>query len=198
MVKRPTWIMLILLAAAAGLYWYLQQPDNLASKAFNAGATPTLGMTGSVIPPEKIVDGFSLESAEGQVVSIVHENGTWMVVAGKKDVANQDEAASAINQIQALQSIVKIDQASDLATFGLDQPSYILKLVITDGTIITLKIGDATAIDNGYYAQKEDGTVIVISKYAIEFLTQVLAEPPFQATANPEATPEPGTPTLTP
>jgi len=40
MVKRSTWVMVVLLAILAGLAYYLQQPDNLIKKAFTACGNP--------------------------------------------------------------------------------------------------------------------------------------------------------------
>ncbi len=198
MVKRSTWVMIILLVLAAALYWYLQKPDNLVSKAIYAGATPTGEVFGALVSPDDEVEGFTLQAASGKSVSITHENGLWMVDTGKKEVADQEAAASAIIQAQALQLVGKVASAPDLTGFGLEQPSYVLKLNILNGTPIIFKIGNPTVTGNGYYLQKEDGKVVIVTKYGIEYLTNLLDEPPLITTPTPTPAPVTETPTVEP
>lgn len=195
-MKRSTWIMLIALALAGGLYWYLQQPNNLAGKVLNAGATPTSEVLGTLISPDYAVNGLTIQDASGQSVKIVQEDGIWMVIASEKGPADQSAAEMAITQAQALQMEAKIASAPDLAAFGLDEPAYSLTLMIENGAPITLKIGNPTVTEIGYYVQKEDGSVVVVSKYGLEDLLNLLSNPPFPATPMPVSAEE--TPTTAP
>jgi hypothetical protein len=193
-MKRSTWIMLILLALAGGLYWYLQQPGNLVSKALNAGATPTSEVLHTLISPDYAVNGLAIQEASGQSVSLAKEDGIWMVTAGEKGPADQSAAEAAITEAQALQVEAKVASTTDLAAFGLDQPAYLLTLAIENGTPITIKIGSPTVTDNGYYVQKEDGSVAVVNKYGLEALIGLISQPPFPPTPTPvsaEETPAP-------
>jgi len=196
-MKRSTWIMLILLALAGGLYWYLQQPNNLADKVLDAGATPTSETIVTLISPDFAINGLTIQDSSGQSVSISKEDGIWMVVAGEKGPADQSAAEGAITQAQALQTEAKIASAPDLAAYGLDQPAYLLTLTIENGSPITVKVGHLTVTGNGYYVQKEDGSVVVVNQYGLEYLLDLLKQPPFPATPTPisaQATPAPTSP----
>jgi hypothetical protein len=185
MVKRSTWIMLILLVLAAGLYWYLQKPGNLVSKALYAGATPTSEPLGTLVAPNFEVEGFTLQAASGQSISITRENELWMVDTGKKETADQESAASANSQAQALELVGKVASAPDLTGFGLEQPSYLLKLNIVNGTPLTFKIGNPTVTGNGYYVQREAGEVVIVNKDGLDYLINLLDEPPVMNTPTP-------------
>jgi hypothetical protein len=198
MLKRSTWIMLILLLAAAGLYWYLQKPGNIISKAIHAGVTPTGDIFGTLISPDFEVDGFSLQSADGRSLSITRENGLLMATTDHKETADQEAAESAVTQAQTLRQTGKIASAPDLMDFGLKQPVYVLTLDIVNEKPLVLKIGNPTITGDGYYLQKEDGSVVIVDKYGLEYLTNLLDAPPFAQTPTPAPAPAIETPVATP
>ncbi len=184
MLKRSTVITLILLALAAGLYWYGQQPGN-AIKKILAADSPDLSVT--LISPDYAVNGFSIAAASGQSVSIQPQNNTWVVVANSRTgPANLEAAQAAIRSVQALRVQTKVDPSTDLAAFGLDKPAYVLTCFITSSEkTLTFKIGNPTVMKNGYYLLQDDGAIVIVSTNEIENLTNLLSEPPFLNTAAP-------------
>jgi hypothetical protein len=196
-VRRSTLILLVLLAVAAGLAWYLRQPDNAIQAALAGTLTPTLEAPGYIYGDEKLgVSELIIENAEGQSVKLSNVNQVWKVTAGYEDLANQDVAQQEAYGILALRIIGEVDNPGSLADFGLENPAYTVSVSFLDGTSGIIKVGKATVTERGYYVLTENGRVVILNKYAVEDLVGIVASPPFMFTATPSATPAP--PSATP
>jgi hypothetical protein len=199
MVKRSTWVMVILLAILAGLAYYLQQPENLIKKALASRETPTAEPPGQLISPaDGPLNGVSIQKTGGQSITLERKNSGWTLIVGSENPAPADQsvAEQAASQAQSLRLAGKITSTTpDLSAFGLDKPVYIFKLILADGKSVSFKIGNATLAGDGYYAQKEDGTVVILEKYGLDPLLNLLQQPPYMFTPTPQAT---GTPSPTP
>jgi len=199
MVKRSTWVMVVLLAILAGLAYYLQQPDNLIKKVLvSAGGTPTAEPLGLLLPPSAgPLKGVSIQGADGKSVALERKNTGWTmrVGTGSETPADQGAAEQAASQALGVRLVVKIEsKTSDLSAFGLDKPVSIYKLVLADGKPVTFKIGNPTVTGDGYYLQKEDGSVFVVDKYGMDSLLNLLAQPPYMFTPTPSPAPVTETP----
>ena len=62
------------------------------------------------------------------------------------------------------------------------------------GTMI-VQVGDITPTNSGYYVRKEDGSILVISKYGMESLLNLILYPPYEETPTPSPIPSTETPT---
>jgi hypothetical protein len=200
MVKRSTWVMVVLLAILAGLAYYSQQPDNLIKKTLeSAGGTPTAEPLGLLLPPTAgPLKGVSIQDADGKSVALERKNTGWTmrIGAGSESPADQGAAEQAASQALGVRLVVKIESTSNLSAFGLDKPAYTCKLVLADGKPVTFKIGNATVTGDGYYLQKEDGSVFVVDKYGLDALLNLLVQPPYMFTPTPPVIETP-TPTAT-
>jgi hypothetical protein len=94
----------------------------------------------------------------------------------------------------SLRMVAKLEKAPDLASIGLNNPVYTVSLVLLDGSLYTFKIGAATVTDSGYYVKANDGSIVVVDKYAIDKLINLIVEPPFLQTATPSPAPATETP----
>jgi hypothetical protein len=198
MVKRSTWVMIVVLAILAGLAYYLQQPDNLIKKAFaNAGGTPTAETFGTLISPaDGPINGVSIQSADGQSVTLERKSSDWALsINGSATATDQVAAEQAASQSQGLRIVARIDTPNNLSAFGLDKPAYIYKLILADGKSATFKIGNSTITGSGYYLQKEDGTVVIVDKYGMDLVLNLLTQPPYKFTPTPSSVPLTETPT---
>lgn len=201
MIKRPTWILVVVLALLAGLAYYLQQPDNLIKKTFATAQTPTPISAGQLFGPnDGPLNSVMIQDANGQSVTIDRKSGGWTMSLGSESAipADQSAAEQAASQAQALNLVSRIDTSSpDLSAFGLDKPAYLCKFGLVDGRTVSLKIGNLTPIENGYYAQKDDGSLVVVDKYGLEALLNLLKQPPYMFTPTPSPVPATETPTAT-
>jgi len=80
----------------------------------------------------------------------------------------------------------------------LDKPAYTFTVSLANSKTATFKIGNATVAEDGYYVQKEDGTVVILDKNGFDQVLNLLQEPPYMFTLTPTATSEAGTATPTP
>ncbi|RYZ75953.1 MAG: DUF4340 domain-containing protein, partial [Proteobacteria bacterium] len=80
----------------------------------------------------------------------------WRITAPFNDSADQQAVATFLESLKGerIQEVVKSGDAIQLATYGLDSPNFILKLV-SDGKVHTLNIGSVKAYDGSLYGQLE-------------------------------------------
>lgn len=205
MVRRNTWIVLVVLVGLIGFWFYLKQSK--ANQA--AAATPTAGPTALFDSSQGSPTDIRIENSSGDAVQIARDqNGKWVLKAPTAADANQASAEAAATQVGALHVLSSVDLGPDV--IGLDKPSYTITVTYKDGQVHTLLVGSETPIQNGYYVQLDGGTKQVVDKAGLDALTGLLSKPPYLATLTPvaSATPTPvpatateqptGTPTTVP
>jgi hypothetical protein len=204
MIKRPTWIMVIVLAALAGLAYYMQTvPDNLIKKALDAGKTPTpeTSTVTLISSTDGLVNGIEITAADGHNIAVKHPASGWTLsLDGEAPIpADQGIVEQASSQALGLQlKPLEIKQdTTDFSGFGLNKPDFVCKVSVESGKIFTFKIGHATITGDGYYLQKEDGTIAVVDKYTVDALLTLIKQPPTMFTATPSPAPVTETPTRT-
>jgi hypothetical protein len=203
MIKRNTIVMVVLLAVLAGLAYYLQQPDNLIKKALPITETPTGQPLGGTLLPANAgpLSRLSIQSADGQSVTLDRKSAGWVMTLGSTSSIPADQGASEEYATEAVSMTIAQQLNSvgaDLSVYGLDKPSYVVKCTISDGSTVTIKIGKATVTGSTYYLQKQDGSIVVVDKSAIDNLLNALKTPPYMFTPTPSPAPAPETATPTP
>jgi len=202
MIKRSTWVMVVVLALLAGLAYYMRAvPDNFIVQALTAGRTPTPTpfVESLLIPREEgPANAITVTGADGHRFTLKHEGSGWMLSVDDKspvmaDQGQAERAADASLGIQ-LKSVNVPVNLSDLTGFGLEKPTYTYEVTLANGNTLRFMIGATTVTGDGYYVQKEDNTVVVVNKYAIDPVLDMLKQPPYP----PTATPLPGLATGTP
>jgi hypothetical protein len=129
MVKRSTWVMVVVLAIIAGLAYYMQQPDNLIKKAQSANGTPTAEVLGLLIPQiDGPVNSLTIQKAGGESVTLTRNTSGWTLIIGSGSPipADQNAADQIASGVLTLSLSGKISATTpDLSVFGMDKPSYI-------------------------------------------------------------------------
>jgi hypothetical protein len=186
MIRRNTWILLVLLVALVGFYFWLK--DRQAKQA--ALATPTPGVITLFSAAAGTPTDIKLESALGSVVDFGRDqSGTWVVKAPSVAAANQANAEAAAIQVGALRVLANIQLGPDVV--GLDKPSNTMTVTYVGGQTHKLLVGSVTPIQNGYYAQLDGGPIQVVDKIGMDALLGLLTNPPYLATLTPSASPTP-------
>ncbi len=193
-MKRSTWIVLLIFLALVGTMIYLDQKE-IVPQAMTG--TPTL-------PPERLLTeadgaltGIELSDREGLSVRLVKDGDQWRLEKPIETEANQGLAEEAAAQLAVLRILSKPGVAPVDA--GLVSPSYRLVVTTAGGAKKELLIGDVTPSNSGYYAQEAGSqAVIVLDKYGIDALRNLLTAPPYLNTPTPSPTPAPPTETPTP
>lgn len=189
MSQRNAWLLLVILAGLVGLGWYLNQRSPQAQEI-----TPTAAPTAAFVfvPESTQIVNFSLLDASGEYTTLARgAGGVWMMeTRAFNGMADAGQAESAATQVSALRILNTLDSPPALADIGLELPAYTLKVTTTAGEQI-IRIGNPTVTGSGYYILDSNNRVLVVSKFGIDALLNLLSTPPYAQTPtpSPEATP---------
>ncbi len=185
MVRRSTWVLLIVFLLLLALAWYLQRGESEQE----AESTPTLStVTEKLFDVDDIsISRFRVEGAEGKAIEISRdEAGLWSMIEPQADVIDVDAVESLVNKIVSLSVLAKLDPAPEFKDIGLMQPSYYIRITLDNGSQQVAYIGDLTPTNSGYYVLVGDGFPVVVSKFSLESVLDVLDNPPLPATPTPQ------------
>jgi uncharacterized protein DUF4340 len=197
MIRRETWILIVILAALVGLAWYLNSPAS-PTKASNTPTatieTPQYLFTNDA----KLISSISVTDKDGNTFLIERGPGSvWLIKKPIEAIADQTKGEDAAMQVASLRILTTLESAPDPSATGLDKPAYEFSVLTTDGKTSTVKIGSLTVTGSGYYAQGETGNVVVLNKLSVENITGLLNNPPYAETPTPSpVVTETPTPTL--
>jgi hypothetical protein len=173
-MKRSTIVVLVVFLALVGLLLYLNQN----APAEEVEATPTTPVeylfSGSDGQPTRI----DIKSDAGdQVIISRNEAGAWVLeqpIEAEADQASAEEAASQVSTLR-IESKPEVDPEAA----GLIQPSYTLTVEMTGGTEKSVRIGNLTPTEIGYYASVNDGNeTLIINRTGLDALLNLLENPP--------------------
>jgi hypothetical protein len=197
MIKRNTLILLALFVALAGFAVYQKYFPSRPAPDKNATPFPTMAPVEFLFPAEAgEVTRVSLENSAGESVRLERRNNVWVLTQPFDAGADQTLVEEAVTQVTALTVLSRLEL--DAAVVGLKSPAYTVTIGFSSGTVFVTEIGDATPTDTGYYARKEDGSIIVIDKYGMDALLNLLLYPPYLETPTPSPVPPTETPSPTP
>jgi len=195
-MRRSTVVMLVLLAILAGLYWYMQQPENIIERAIQPTPTVTTTSLGTIIGAEKgQAIRISIERFSGESVNLDRSAGIWMLMTAEGSVPADPEtvdfAASGLSELRILS---RLDPAPELASVSLAPPAYRFSTLMADGSQVNFNVGAKTVTQSGYYVQTADGNVYVVASYGIDSLVMLALLPPYLQTPTPSPLPATETP----
>ncbi len=184
MNRRPTWIMLGLLAVALLVLAFFEWTPQ--GKQISQTPTPTSPPTLlSGWDAERIVRIQIQQSGQSEFVLSRPSGGLW-VAENESSAINQETVSFLLNSITSasIRSSLSNDLAQDVT--GLAEPILFLSLQDTFGAKVEIKIGLQTPISSGYYVQVNSDSPVVAGKYEIE---DVLSISSLQALILPQPTP---------
>jgi cell division protein FtsL len=202
MVRRSTLIVLIifiLLAAGAILLPRLQKQEEEQT------ATPTTAPTQPLIYSQSMPGMLWIQFADAAGNQVAVERATvdedWVLVGESDGTSDSARISSVAGQLLAMRASRTFDTDLGVGDVGLNNPAYTITIRTTTGEEIVTKIGNLTAVGNGYYIQVDDEPVVIVAKLVLDEILRILTEPPLLPTPTPEVTeilvPE-GEPTPTP
>lgn len=204
MIRRSTVVYIVILAALAGVYYYL---DNREQPVADITVTPeAIEETRYLFTPEDgSPDSIRIVAKSGEFVQVTRDaDNAWKVILPFEGAAEQGAAEAAASQVTSI-SILDSVPNIDLELVGVNDPDYIVNVHFANGKERTLKIGVVTPTESGYYVQDAaGGEVFIVSKSALDALFGMLTTPPYVETPTPSpiptetpvpsSTPEAGTP----
>jgi hypothetical protein len=195
MIKRPTWILLIVLALVVVSYYVIKNRPSATSTQ----ATPTaLGNNFLVTQADGTLQILRISDKQNRTVQMQRDtSGTWNVMQPTSGAADQSLASAAETQVGALRIVTALDNSLNLGDAGLESPPYTIELTFNSGIKHVIRVGTLTPTSSGYYVQYDSGNLYVVAQSGIDALLNLLTSPPFPATETPVPTIESTTaPTL--
>jgi hypothetical protein len=195
MIKRPTWILLIVLALVVVSYYVIKNRPSATSTQ----ATPTaLGNNFLVTQADGTLQILRISDKQNRTVQMQRDtSGTWNVMQPASGAADQSLAGAAETQVGALRIVTALDNSLNLGDAGLESPPYTIELTFDSGTKHVIRVGSLTPTNSGYYVQYDSENLYVVAQSGIDALLNLLTSPPFPATETPVPTIESTTaPTL--
>jgi hypothetical protein len=192
MVRRPAWILLILLALVVGAYFLLK------SHPFKAASpTPTASAAGFLITQsEGVLQSLRIHDSKGSNFQMQRDpTKTWVITLPTHAVADQGLADEAETQVGALRIVTELTTPPSLSALGLEAPGSTLDLGFVNGNKHKIEVGNLSPTGSGYYVRFDQVKIYIVSNSGIDALLNLLTAPPFPATATPSPTVEVGTPT---
>jgi hypothetical protein len=185
MIRRSTWIILLVFLAilGGGLFFQKFQSDKQAQ------VTPTAEFKLLFPGVDKSqITAFEIDDSQGRTLGVAKDqSGSWAVAVYTAADTDPTGIDGMLMQITSLEVLSDLDPAPALDIIGLTTPAYRFKVTLQDGQQKTVYIGKLTPTKSGYYARLESGNPVVVTKYAVDNLINLLDKPPI-------ATPVPALP----
>ncbi len=187
MVKRPTWILLVILALLIGVYFLIK---NHSLKSAESTPTPS-GNDFLVTQSDGVLQSLRISDQKGDNFQMQRDlSKTWVITAPTSSVADQGLAGAAETQVGALSIVTTLVAPPVLGDVGLGTPAYTIELGFVNGASHKIEVGNLTPTSSGYYVRYDGGEIYVISQSGIDPLLKMLIAPPYPATETPSATAE--------
>ncbi len=185
MVKRPTWILLAVLALAVGAYFLVK---NQPSKANALTATPTANSF-LITQADGVLQSLRISDNKGNNFQMQRDlSKAWVITAPTSGAADQGLAGAAETQVGALRIVTILETPPTPSAIGLATPADTMELGFVSGASHKIEVGSMTPTSSGYYVRFDGGKIYVIEQSGIDALVNLLTAPPFPATATPIAT----------
>jgi hypothetical protein len=189
MVRRPTWILLVVFAVLIGFTWFFQQYQ--AKKAdIIATSTPTSSPVNLYDLANRQINEIGISDSAGNKIDLYRVSGTsdWAIAAVPADQADTFQIESVSSQLFSLQVQETLSQTPPLNSIRLDTPAYTITMTISDGSQLITYVGIQTAIGSGYYVRVDSGPIAIVDKVVMDDILNLLKNPPLLPTATPEVT----------
>jgi hypothetical protein len=182
MIKRSTWILLVILALVVGAYF-------LIKKHPLKKAEPTLTASGNgylVTQSDGVLQNLRIYDGKAHNFQMQRDpSKKWVITAPTSEVADQAMAGAAETQVGALRIVTLLESPPSPDMVGLDAPSYTMVLGFVSGISHKIEVGDLTPTASGYYVRYDNGKIYVLSQSGIDALLKLLTAPPYPATETP-------------
>lgn len=187
MIRRNTWIVLGVFVVVLVVFWYLQGPG----EGLLAEPTPTVRPQQSVLNLATTdIQAVQVEDTTGEIVRLQRgADGQWGLVGPAGDT-DQNRAELLVFEIASLPALTVLEEPPADDATGLDQPQYRVTIQLANGEPVELEVGSLTALGNGYYLRSSQnvGTVFVVSKSTMDYVLELLTDPPLLPTVTPAVT----------
>lgn len=166
----------------------LTQNNNSTPTTTAVSATPTVSQADKdlqilSIPVSDTISQLDIKTISG-TTSLKLDKGNWKQTAPTALDLDSSVISDTMSQLKSLKGVTFIpaDKATDLKTFGLDNPSLTLTINAGASGTKTLQFGAANPATKNYYVKLDgDGRVWTVSSSFVDTITGWLKTPPTPA-----------------
>jgi Domain of unknown function (DUF4340) len=140
----------VLIILGGVLYWSNKHPQNEQASKIAADTPPAI-----LKLDQSAITSVQIKKRDAQALALTRaaSSGEWQITQPKPLRADQPAVLGMLSALSSLNSQrVVDDNASNLKTFGLDNPALEVDLVEKDNKSQKLLLGDETLASNGVYA----------------------------------------------
>ena len=187
MIRRNTWMLLIVFAVLLAGAAYLQRSGGLEA---NEEETPEPALEEQRLLDVEVeqIRSFRIEDAQGSMLGVERDaQGAWTLSEPQGGAADTARIDSALTSLSTLSVLNPLETNLALDVVGLSEPAYTLEIGLTEGGGHVIQVGEPTPTGTGYYARLDGGAPVVVSKFTIDSVAELLTSPPVAATASPAA-----------
>ena len=183
MIRRSTWILLVLFAVSLAGAWLWQRSEEQKAEQ---EPTPTARAMLLELDTPQIRD-IKIENAQGARLYLRRiGGGSWIMTEPERQNLDSQIMAGKLDQIVLMSALNTLTDPPGAAQIGLEPPAYIITVTDEDGRDHKLEVGAVTPTQSGYYLRM-NGVVYVVSNINIDELVGMMANPPIEV---PTATSE--------
>lgn len=201
MIRRNTWIVLLVFAVLFGIAVYLNRnPLPSASQATPSATEIPMLLSGW---SDSDIVWIEYKGDPAPVTLAQNPDGSWTVGPENSAAASIGQVEYLRTQIAALRANSVLNTTDPLDAVGLAAPTRVITLRNSAGQTVNLRIGKETPTGSAYYVQVDNQTPVVLSKFSVDAVLEALnreilaaptATPPVSPTASetvvPAATPQ--------
>ncbi|NJD59169.1 MAG: DUF4340 domain-containing protein [Anaerolineae bacterium] len=190
MVRRTTWILLVVCGVLAVFAWWFQRDQaNKQETTATSTAFPTVARLLNLDSNQ--VNEITIASKTGDEVSLYKTTASasnWGVKDIPADQVDTNRLESVVTPLLSLEVSEILSQSPALETIGLDKPAYTITILTTDGQKAVIYVGNLNAIGTGYYARVGNGPILILDNVILDDAFKLISEPPLLATTTPQVT----------
>lgn len=151
-----TFLLLIVLLILGGVTWWLLSTQEGAVNKKLVFSLPSQKITGFTITKT------GQDGIVKNIVILSNGKDNWKLTAPLEEPADSTPVNNVINVFTKFESEETIEDVSNLADYGLDQPSVKVKVDLKDGKPMELLIGAQTPFADKYYAKLADKPGVLV------------------------------------
>jgi hypothetical protein len=189
MIRRTTWIVLVLLGALVLLAWFVQR-SQARQTAGTATITPIATAENVFDLSNMTISEIIISNKNGKSVDFLYDSAStiWTIKDIPADQADSSQIESISKELNSLQVMESLLVNPPLDSIGLANPEYTITIRTAEGKQIVVYIGSLSAIETGYYIQVDSGPIMIVDKFIMDDVIKLLTEPPLIETATPDVT----------
>lgn len=188
MIKRSTWIVLLIFFILVGVVIILQKsPEILVTPTPTPTPYPKM-LAGWV---DKTINRIEILNLSKESITLkTNTNNQWEFSSLDNSEVDQGKVEELLSTLKSASIISTVDPNTDLNIVGLENPNLSIALQSTDGETAIIKIGSNTPTGSGAYVQVDDSPPVVIRSVTLESILPLadkvgLISPPLPTEATP-------------